>query len=285
MRLLGLKRGPAGNPSAGLTECTRSPRCRTNILCYYRVEGEETLQTTGELGIAFVAYSPLGRGLLTAKAREPATLAETDTRRRHPRFAWRQPHVQSRSGTPHRGDCAAQRLYTRPAGAGVAACAGSEPHPDPGNQAEGTLARKFGRARRGAQRLGRGRDFASHSGSVPPPAPVIPSRKWPAFFCSAAPRPSTPGKLLILRSPPTWAGVSKDGGESCRASILRDARLRRAPQDEVMPFWNANYSGITREYLRLRGTAGAPTIKGSLVLVLARPHWRGSLASRSGSVA
>ena len=41
----------------------------------YRVEGEETLQTTRELGIAFVAYSPLGRGLLTAKVEEPATLA------------------------------------------------------------------------------------------------------------------------------------------------------------------------------------------------------------------
>jgi aryl-alcohol dehydrogenase-like predicted oxidoreductase len=53
----------------------------------YRIEGEETLQTTRELGIAFVAYSPLGRGLLTAKVEEPATLAETDTRRRHPRFA------------------------------------------------------------------------------------------------------------------------------------------------------------------------------------------------------
>jgi aryl-alcohol dehydrogenase-like predicted oxidoreductase len=53
----------------------------------YRVEGEETLRTTRELGITFVAYAPLGRGLLTAKVEEPATLAETDTRRRHPRFA------------------------------------------------------------------------------------------------------------------------------------------------------------------------------------------------------
>jgi len=53
----------------------------------YRTEGEETLPTTRELGIAFVAYSPLGRGLLTAKLDDPATLSETDTRRRHPRFA------------------------------------------------------------------------------------------------------------------------------------------------------------------------------------------------------
>ena len=34
-----------------------------------------------------MAYAPLGRGLLTAKIEEPSGLAETDTRRRHPRFA------------------------------------------------------------------------------------------------------------------------------------------------------------------------------------------------------
>jgi aryl-alcohol dehydrogenase-like predicted oxidoreductase len=53
----------------------------------YRLEAEDTLQTTRALGITFVAYAPLGRGLLTAKVEEPAGLAETDTRRRHPRFA------------------------------------------------------------------------------------------------------------------------------------------------------------------------------------------------------
>ncbi|MBO0750647.1 MAG: aldo/keto reductase, partial [Bradyrhizobiaceae bacterium] len=53
----------------------------------YRIEGEETLRTTRELGIAFVAYSPLGRGLLTAKVEDAATLADNDARRRHPRFA------------------------------------------------------------------------------------------------------------------------------------------------------------------------------------------------------
>jgi aryl-alcohol dehydrogenase-like predicted oxidoreductase len=53
----------------------------------YRIEAEETLRTTRELGIAFVAYAPLGRGLLTAKIEDSAGLAETDTRKRHPRFA------------------------------------------------------------------------------------------------------------------------------------------------------------------------------------------------------
>ncbi len=53
----------------------------------YRVEAEETLRTTRELGIAFVAYAPLGRGLLTAKVEDSANLADADARKRHPRFA------------------------------------------------------------------------------------------------------------------------------------------------------------------------------------------------------
>ncbi len=53
----------------------------------YRVEAEETLVTTRALGIAFVAYAPLGRGMLTAKIENPATLADNDSRKRHPRYA------------------------------------------------------------------------------------------------------------------------------------------------------------------------------------------------------
>jgi aryl-alcohol dehydrogenase-like predicted oxidoreductase len=53
----------------------------------YRAEAEETRATTRELGIAFVAYSPLGRGLLTAKIADVAALSDSDARRRHPRFA------------------------------------------------------------------------------------------------------------------------------------------------------------------------------------------------------
>jgi aryl-alcohol dehydrogenase-like predicted oxidoreductase len=53
----------------------------------YRNEAEETLRTTRELKIAFVAYSPLGRGLLTGVVEDPNKMAETDARRRHPRFA------------------------------------------------------------------------------------------------------------------------------------------------------------------------------------------------------
>jgi aryl-alcohol dehydrogenase-like predicted oxidoreductase len=53
----------------------------------YRGEADETLHATRELGVGFVAYSPLGRGLLTGVIEDPNTMAETDARRRHPRFA------------------------------------------------------------------------------------------------------------------------------------------------------------------------------------------------------
>jgi len=53
----------------------------------YRTEAEETLQTTRELGISFVAYSPLGRGLMTGAVENPESLPQSDARRRHPRFA------------------------------------------------------------------------------------------------------------------------------------------------------------------------------------------------------
>jgi aryl-alcohol dehydrogenase-like predicted oxidoreductase len=39
-----------------------------------------------ELGIGFVAYSPLGRGLLTGEVRSIDDLADTDFRRTNPRF-------------------------------------------------------------------------------------------------------------------------------------------------------------------------------------------------------
>lgn len=53
----------------------------------FRVDAEETLKTTRALGIAFVAYSPLGRSLLTGAVRQAADIPEGDGRGRHPRFA------------------------------------------------------------------------------------------------------------------------------------------------------------------------------------------------------
>jgi aryl-alcohol dehydrogenase-like predicted oxidoreductase len=50
-------------------------------------EENGVLATVRELGIGFVAYSPLGRGFLTGSFRTPDDLPEGDWRRNHPRFA------------------------------------------------------------------------------------------------------------------------------------------------------------------------------------------------------
>jgi len=47
---------------------------------------EEILPTCRELGIGFVAYSPLGRGFLTGQIKSPEDLAPDDRRRQFPRF-------------------------------------------------------------------------------------------------------------------------------------------------------------------------------------------------------
>jgi aryl-alcohol dehydrogenase-like predicted oxidoreductase len=69
-----VRRGHAVHPIAAV---------QNEFSLLYRPDGEEMLKTTRELNIAFVAYSPLGRGLLTGSVE----MAETDGRRRHPRFS------------------------------------------------------------------------------------------------------------------------------------------------------------------------------------------------------
>ncbi len=58
---------------------------QTEYSLLYREEAEDSLVTTRELGITFVAYSPLGRSLLTGAVHTAAEVAN-DRRRDHPRF-------------------------------------------------------------------------------------------------------------------------------------------------------------------------------------------------------
>jgi aryl-alcohol dehydrogenase-like predicted oxidoreductase len=53
----------------------------------YREVADQTRAVTRDLGISYVAYSPLGRSLLAGVVPDFARLAEGDTRKRHPRFA------------------------------------------------------------------------------------------------------------------------------------------------------------------------------------------------------
>ena len=52
----------------------------------YRVEGEETIAATRELGISLIPYAPLGRSMLTGSVKGKADLPEGDRRLAHPRF-------------------------------------------------------------------------------------------------------------------------------------------------------------------------------------------------------
>ncbi len=59
---------------------------QTEYSLWTRDVEDEILPACRELGIGFVAYSPLGRGFLTGRFRTPEDLPEGDWRRNHPRF-------------------------------------------------------------------------------------------------------------------------------------------------------------------------------------------------------
>ncbi len=61
---------------------------QTEYSLWSRDPEQEILATVRELGIGFVAYSPLGRGFLTGRFRSPEAIAgdQRDFRRTHPRF-------------------------------------------------------------------------------------------------------------------------------------------------------------------------------------------------------
>jgi aryl-alcohol dehydrogenase-like predicted oxidoreductase len=72
-----IRRAHAVHPVAAL---------QTEYSLWSRDPEEDLLGVCRELGVAFVAYSPLGRGFLTGKFSAPDDLAPDDWRRNHPRF-------------------------------------------------------------------------------------------------------------------------------------------------------------------------------------------------------
>jgi aryl-alcohol dehydrogenase-like predicted oxidoreductase len=59
---------------------------QTEYSLWSRFVEDDILPTCRTLGIGFVAYSPLGRGMLTGAIAGAASLAENDRRKDHPRF-------------------------------------------------------------------------------------------------------------------------------------------------------------------------------------------------------
>ena len=73
-----IRRAHATHPIAAL---------QTEYSLWCRDVEAEHLPLCRQLGIGFVAYSPLGRGLLTGTIETPDDMEEDDRRREHPRFA------------------------------------------------------------------------------------------------------------------------------------------------------------------------------------------------------
>lgn len=85
----------------GLSECSASAIRRAHAvhpISAYQVEYSpfvldiespefDVLRTCRELGISVIAYSPIGRGLLTGQIKSPTDLPEDDFRRNTPRFS------------------------------------------------------------------------------------------------------------------------------------------------------------------------------------------------------
>ena len=59
---------------------------QTELSLWSRDAEAEVLPTVRELGIGYVAYSPLGRGFLTGQIKSPRDFEEGDFRKNHPRF-------------------------------------------------------------------------------------------------------------------------------------------------------------------------------------------------------
>ncbi|HEY1606358.1 MAG TPA: aldo/keto reductase [Allosphingosinicella sp.] len=72
-----IRRAHAAHPIAAL---------QTEYSLWSRDPEDEILPTVRELGIGYVAYSPLGRGFLTGQITRPEDFPEDDFRRFHPRF-------------------------------------------------------------------------------------------------------------------------------------------------------------------------------------------------------
>ena len=97
-----------------------------------------------ELGIGFVAYSPLGRGFLTGQIRSPDDLPADDYRRNHPRFmgeAFEQNLALVRGGERLRGR---EELHARADRARLGAGGGNRRRPIPGTKRRSYLEENLG---------------------------------------------------------------------------------------------------------------------------------------------
>ena len=139
----------------------------------YRTEAEETLRTCRELGISYVAYSPLGRGFLTGQIQKPRGHSGGRPPARPSAVPGRQLRPQRGAGASHRGAGHARRAappsqlvlaWLLAQGPGRAA--------HPRHQAEGPARGKSRRPRRAPFATRTSRASPPRCPRAPPPAPA-----------------------------------------------------------------------------------------------------------------
>src|SRR5207247_4836769 len=101
-----IRRAVAVHPIAAL---------QTEYSLWTRDPEEELLRLCSQLGITFVAYSPLGRGFLTGRFQSPDDIPTNDWRHNHPRFQGdnfrrNRAIVEKLEGTAQRKKCTPAQL-------------------------------------------------------------------------------------------------------------------------------------------------------------------------------
>ena len=84
----------------------------------------EILETCRELGITFISYSPLARGLISATVDNPETLPDSDYRNTLPRFQGENWENNKKTDCGIWRNCGFQRLYTGSISLGLGSGAG-----------------------------------------------------------------------------------------------------------------------------------------------------------------
>jgi len=85
IRFLGLSEA-APQTIRRANETARITAVQTELSLWSRDAEAEVLPTVREIGIGYVAYSPLGRGFLSGRFKSPDDFPEDDFRKNHPRF-------------------------------------------------------------------------------------------------------------------------------------------------------------------------------------------------------
>ena len=141
---------------------------QTEYSLWTRDAEAEILPTCRELGIGFVAYSPLGRGFLSGRFKSPGRPRRERLPPPRAALPGRGARAEPEARGEGRGAGRREGLHARPARARVGARAGRRRRPDPGDEAPHLSGRE---PRRGRRRAVGGRPRAHRRARCrPPPA-------------------------------------------------------------------------------------------------------------------